>query len=973
MTLEKTIQNNLIQVFKRLGYDYLGSHIKLQGNSPKLDDNFRVQMNRLNKEVLQNRKLSDTEFERLRNAYPKNHSEAFQILRNGVSIVLDNNRRVSIKFIDKLNVSNNVFQITDELIVTGFKTNRLDLVILVNGVPISNIEMKRPGGSKGVEEAIGQINRYTNNGIYHQDLLNFMQLFAATDGVETRYFSVDPRVDRGASYGEFAFTWMDEDNRFVNKLETFVNDFYNRDNLVQILFSYMLMKALPVEQIIVMRPYQIHAVHKIISTLNRGMNTYISASTGSGKTLTSFKTAETLAAEGRKVIMLLDRNDLAEQTTREFKTFDTTGLIKDLVKGTDLHNALNDDEERLVITTIQSFNKWLVDKRRFKDAVSLADSGNVVILVDECHRSTSGEMFANLKRTFMDKKRNILKCRLVGFTGTPLLEANAPKLNLMTQITFGESAHIYTITEAIRDKSVLGFKLFNLNVQPLGIDEEELSQMSNAAYYGNHSRISANAYEIVKQFKNHSLQLDNVKDNFTEGFSAMLAADSKQSAVLYWEIIRELFGKENRKTAIIFSLEQNRMWGDSGITEEEKYREIIEAYDKDFGTSLVEVFDIDVSLGREKHLSDLVERSKHGEIDMVVVSDMLLTGYDNKYINTIYLDKSLKTHGLLQAASRTNRVFGSKKPFGNVVLFSDRNMEEAFKESIMLFGTAENIEEIIDFTSFRQMEKKLRDYVSDLKDLVFVPEDVGEIATVEDLKKVVQSYRNVSGVISGIRVYPEWNEDLGYSRAGTSKDELYYYSSNIELAKRRLMPVDPDDPKRDLDIDFAVSTIDGEIVGYKYILKLLNNFVASPPSERDRWLRHCEEVLRNATDPEILQNRDAIERVLDAARNDEINTVDEMFERLEVEKNRQRSMIYEKFADDMKIPYILVEEMVDYRKHEGRVMPKLRLIKFFKGFRDEFLSRDKEVEQEALLDDTTLRDFAGVVYEKFDELFIEEK
>lgn len=975
MTLEKTVQNNLIQIFTKLGYQHIGSNIKLLGNSPKLDDNFKKQIERLNKEVLQGEELTNDEFQRLRNQYPKNHTEAFNKLRNGVRIVLDSNKTVSIKFIDRENFENNVYQITDELTIGGIKENRLDLVVLINGVPISNIEMKRAGKKHGVDEAIGQINRYSNNGIYHQDLLNFIQFFGASDSVETRYFSVDPRTDRGASYGEFAFTWMDKNNKPVNKVEDFVAEFFQKEFLHRLLFHYMLIKPLPEEQIVIMRPYQIHALHAIVSTLNKGLgfNTYISASTGSGKTLTSFKTAEVLASKGKKVVMLLDRNDLAEQTTREFKTFDANGLIKDLVKGSGLNKALRNEHDKFVITTIQSFTNWIRKEKNSKAVERLANSKEVVILVDECHRSTSKEMFASIKRAFLDNEHgNILKCHLVGFTGTPLLEENSKSANQMTQVVFGEVSHIYTITEAIRDKSVLPFKQFTVKVES-GVDPKKIKEYKKAEYFGNPLRIEANAAEIVKQFKNHTLQIDEVKSSSTKGFVAMLAADNKSAAVQYWELIREAFKKENRKTAIVFSLEQNNMWGDSGATEEGKYEEILAAYDEDYGTNFVEVFYKDTQLGRAAHLSDVINRSKKGEIDILIVSDMLLTGYDNKLLNTIYLDKNIsQLHNFLQAVSRTNRLAGPQKKFGNVVLFSDRGMESTFKESIQLFGTAVNIEEIIDFTSFKEMEQLVRKYVNELKNIAFSPDDVRDVETEKDLREIVKAYRNVHNAFEDVRIYPEWDEVSGYVKAGTSRDELDLYYSNIELMKNHIFGNDPDDSEdKRLDADFIVSTIDGEIIGYKYILKLLNNFVASPPSEKDRWLRRIEEILRNTTDAEILQNRNAVERVLEAARRDEIPNVDVLFERLAAEINAERMRVFEDLADRLCIPFILVDEMLDYRQREGRSMSKLHLIKLFKRFREEYQKFDKEIDQPLLLrDDRSLREFAEIAREEFDKLFV---
>lgn len=928
MASEKFVQYGAIESFSKLGYEVLESHIKLNGNSPRLDENFRKQMNRLNFDVLQGSPLSNSEFQRIRNKYPKNATEAFILLRNGVQIVLDDNRKVVIKFLDKNNLDNNVFQITEEFIVVGLKTDRLDLLVLINGLPIANIELKRPGKSNGVKEAIRQINRYSNDLIYQQDLLNFIQIFVATNGTETKYFCIDPLAHRKVSpYGENAFTWMDENNDFINKLGLFINQFFAKENIMSAIFEYMTMMPEPKQRIIIMRPSQIHAANAVVSSVSKGMDCYVSSSTGSGKTLTSFKTSQILVSElDKKVIMLLDRNDLADQTVSEFLKFDTTGLITELKKGKGLHDALLDNEQKLVITTIQSFNKWLESRK--KSAYVIANKKNISIIVDECHRSTSGEMFANLKRTFLDRKRNVLLCNLVGFTGTPLLEENARDKGLMTQVTFGEPAHIYTITEAIRDKTVIPFKLFTIDVQSKSSNKNNNPPKFNEAYFSNENRIEANANEVIQQFKNHTKQLDEIKTDPSKGFTAMFAADGKENAIRYWEKFRNAFSKENRKTAVVFSLEQNKFFENLNKMENDVYKEILEAYDNDFGTSFAPIFNLNPDNIRKAHVDDVIVRAKNREIDMLIVSDMLLTGFDCNCLNTIYLDKPLELHGLLQAASRTNRLDGKEKLHGNIVLFSDRDMEGNFKEAIKLFGTAQNIEEIIDVTSFTTMERELRKAVSALKESCFNPDYLTSVYSVSELLKIIQNYRDVNGLISRIRVYPEWDEKDGCMRVGTSRDELDEYYANIDLAKKRLIVKDPDESDDEfIDADFSVSTIDGDVIGYSYIIKLLNNFVASPPSERDRWLRKCEQVLNNAIDQEIIQKRDAIQRVFDACANDEISNIDELFDRLSNELLEENKKILKDYSIEHDVPVSFVEYLVEYRAIHQKNMSKMTLKK----------------------------------------------
>lgn len=924
---EEVIKASAIQTFRNLGYEVLPPMLKVNGLSPKVDDNFREQLIKLNSTALAGKPLSDAEFNRVQIKYPRNKSEAFGILRNGLSILRDDNSRIHLNLLNKHTPDDNVFQIAEEVEVRGLKVDRLDLVVFVNGIPIANIELKREDNSKSansslVQQAINQINRYQRHAIYNQGLLKFIQLYVASTGRDTRYFSADPRVDRGYFYGEQVFPWMDEKNNPVNKLEIFIEQFFPKTQLIKAIYDYMLL--LPHEQgerMVIMRPNQIHATDAVVSSLARGMDTFVSASTGSGKTLTSFKLSQILAGQGKKVIMLLDRNDLAEQTVGEFLKFDTSNLVKELQKSSALTKGMVDDHQRLVVTTIQSFAKWL--KRNPKDVQRLAGDKNVVLVIDECHRTTSGTLLSDIKRGFFDKTRGSLQCNLVGFTGTPLLEENAPSKELQTSVIFGESSHIYTITEAIRDKTVLPFKTFEITVDSTNSDTEGF--IASKEYYSSKDRIMAISKEISVQIKSHTKQLSASKNDETKGFSAMLAASGKKDAMAYWRAITPLLSEQNRRTSIVFSIDPN---GNKEYDDETNYLEIFNAWDKEWGTSYSNVAKTDFELARKTHLNDVIKQTKLGKLDLLIVSNMLLTGFDAPSVNTIYLDKNLEYHNLLQACSRTNRLNGSDKQFGNIVLFSDRDMEEKLNESIRLFGSADNIEQVIDSTDYREMLETLRKEVFTLKSLVNTPYDLENVTRRADLLRITQAFNSIVGTISRIRVFPEWDEDKGYAEVGTQRSDLDNYVISIEQARDRIIDEDPAGSEEEASEDellFAVTTVNGEIIDMRYIMQLLNNFIASPPSERDRWLRKARNIINGSRLAEVIESHEALVNLLQACENDEIRSVDELFDRLYEEKKNIRTRTIESHAKDMGIETWFLEELLEYRNDNGKSMSVMKI------------------------------------------------
>lgn len=939
--LEKATQNSVIQTFKDKGWDHIGSNMKYSGTGNNtIISNMYTQLARLNKDVLEHRDFTDREIVQLENAIRNNRRGAFLALRNGVTIILENNKKETIKFIDQNDFKNNSFQIADEVIVVGSETVIMDLLVLINGIPISEIEFKKIGLRKSVDSAINQINRYVDKGAYSNIWMKFIQIFVVSDSVHTKYFASDPREDV-LKYGSQAFTWMDEKNKVVNKIEPFIAQFFTIDvkkdfhvketkGIIFTLFNYMLMNrdSDGNMQTIIMRPPQIHGSKAIVESFQRGMNCYVSASTGSGKTLTMFKTSEILQALGKKLILLFDRKDLNFQTNDQFKGFDTTGRIGEIKKGKDLVKALNDDSETLILTTIQSYEKAIKNTANKAIFAKLSRNKNVVMMFDECHRSVSGSMFASIKRIFSAPKtgKGAMNALFVGFTGTPIVEENSKDNNSQTQFLFGEVVHNYNITEAIRDNAVLPFLLSHIEVKA----SHDVKPDRN--YYANPLRIKKNCEEIVKNLKKHTKQLDPIKDYGTIGFSAMLATDGIENARSYYSNIQPELDKQNRKTSIVFSVNPNDEVNRNEANRQSQYQDIMKQHDTYFGTAYYELSKKDFSASSEAYNADVIKRFKKGEIDLLIVSDMLLTGFDAPKLNTIYIDKYMEYHNLLQAVSRTNRLHGNNKEFGNIVFFSDRNLEPKLKEAIQLFGTATAIEEVIKIAKYSELEKELRQAVTDLRNLVSSADNVHEIDTVKQLREVNDAYNLVNKNLSRIRSYPEWNEadreadefgkaeKNGYSKIGIDLDELDLFYANINLMKQHLIVTDPNMSNDDLiELDFEVTTVQGKEYGFKYITELLWDFVASPPDMREKWLNECLRAIEDSQDDEVVLNAEALRRVFEACKNDEIQTKDELFERLREEQQKVRREKVENIAKTHNISALSLDNLINYSMQRQEV------------------------------------------------------
>lgn len=625
--------------------------------------------------------------------------------------VFDDGRIQNIYLVDKKNVTRNKVQVIKQFEQAGTHANRYDVTILVNGLPLVQVELKKRGVA--IREAFNQVHRYSKESLNSdQSLFKFLQLFVISNGTDSRYFA--NTTQRNKNSFDFTMNWAKSDNTLIKDLKDFTATFFQKQTLLNVLLHYSVFDVS--NTLLVMRPYQIAATERILWKIKSShlakrwsdveSGGFIWHTTGSGKTLTSFKAAR-LATELDfidKVFFVVDRKDLDYQTMKEYQRFSP-----DSVNGSDstagLKRNLEKDDNKIVVTTIQKLNNLM------KSEADLPIYGKqVVFIFDECHRSQFGEAQKNLKKKFK-------KFCQFGFTGTPIFPENALGAETTASV-FGRELHSYVITDAIRDEKVLKFKVDYNDVRPqfkaieTEKDEKKLTAAENKQALLHPDRIREITQYILTNFrqKTHRLHAGN------KGFNAMFAVSSVDAAKLYYECFRELQKASDKplKVATIFSFAANEEQDAIGDIQDEGFdvsamnssaKEFLSAAIADYNALFKTNFSVD-SNGFQNYYRDLAKQVKAKEIDLLIVVGMFLTGFDAPTLNTLFVDKNLRFHGLMQAYSRTNRIFDATKTFGNIVTF--RDLEQATIDAITLFGD-KNTKNVV-------LEKSYKEYMEGFTD-----------------------------------------------------------------------------------------------------------------------------------------------------------------------------------------------------------------------------------------------------------------
>lgn len=705
---EQALENEFIRMLAEQGYDYLEIH-----DSESLIKNLRTQL-----EIVNDYKFTDSEWDRFFNDSIANNNDGIvektrKIQEDNIQVLKkDDGTSKNITLIDKKCIHNNRLQVINQYVEnSGNYDNRYDVTVLVNGLPLVHIELKRRGVA--LKEAFNQINRYQRDGFWAgSGLYEYIQIFVISNGTSTKYYSNTTREShikertstrnkskKTSNSFEFTSYWADSNNKVIPDLVDFTRTFFAKHTILNILTKYCVFTS--EELLLVMRPYQIVATERILNRIQVATNYkkmgtieaggYIWHTTGSGKTLTSFKTAQLASKLDYidKVLFVVDRKDLDYQTMKEYDRFQK-GAANGNRSTKVLQKQLEDTTSKIIVTTIQKLSEFV--KRNKNHPVY---QKHLVLIFDECHRSQFGDMHKMIVQNFKNY-------HLFGFTGTPIFAKNAGRTTnpnfCTTEQAFGEKLHTYTIVDAINDGNVLPFRIDYINTIKAkeGMTDKEVSAINTEEALSSPERVSNVVSYIIEHFdqKTKRNSFYDLKGQRVNGFNSMFAVASIPMAKKYYlEFKKQLEEKQKDLTiATIYSYAQNEEDTSDGILDDEGFetnlldkssREFldfaIDEYNKKFKTNFSSEGN-----GFQDYYKDLSDKVKHREIDLLIVVNMFLTGFDATTLNTLWVDKNLKQHGLIQAYSRTNRILNSVKNYGNIVCF--RNLQEATNDAIALFG-----------------------------------------------------------------------------------------------------------------------------------------------------------------------------------------------------------------------------------------------------------------------------------------------
>ena len=803
---EGSLEREFIRDLQAQGYEYL------QGlnNNDALVKNLRAQLQRLNNVV-----FSDAEWQRFLEEYLDKTSDSLIEKTRKIhddyiyDFVFDNGRIQNIYLLDKKNLANNSLQVINQFEQSGSYDNRYDVTILVNGLPLVHVELKKRGVA--IREAFNQIHRYSKESFNKENsLFKYIQIFVISNGTDTRYFANTTKRDKN-SY-DFTMNWATAKNTLIKDLKDFTATFLQKHTLLNVLVNYCVFDVS--DTLLIMRPYQIAATERILWKIkssyqaknwsNKESGGYIWHTTGSGKTLTSFKAAR-LATELdfiEKVFFVVDRKDLDYQTMKEYQRFSP-----DSVNGSEstagLKRNIDKDDNKIIVTTIQKLNNLM----KSEDKLPIYDK-QVVFIFDECHRSQFGEAQKNLTRKFK-------KYYQFGFTGTPIFPTNALGAETTASV-FGVELHSYIITDAIRDEKVLKFKVDYNDVRPQfkSIETEknleELTKLEKKQAFLQPKRIEQIAQYVLDNFKQKTHRF-NAGNN---GFNAMFAVSSVDAAKAYYQTFKQLQSavKNPLKIATIFSFAANEEQDAIGDIVDESFeveamnssaKEFLKSAIDDYNGYFATNYDVDAK-SFQNYYRDLAKRVKNKEVDLLIVVGMFLTGFDAPTLNTLFVDKNLRYHGLIQAYSRTNRIYNSTKSFGNIVTF--RDLEQDTIDAITLFGKS-NTRNIVLEKSYQEYMEGFTDagvarrgYLEVIAELQERFPDPDLIQTEKDKKDFVKLFGEYLRVENILQNYDEFaalqafqSLDTSDAKAVEAFKEKYYLTDE---AFSEMQPIDMPSERR---------------------------------------------------------------------------------------------------------------------------------------------------------------------------------
>ena len=792
---EAALEAGLIAALQQMDYEYV--QIAEEDN---LQANFKRQLEKHNHKRLSEHgrtEFTDEEFEKIL-IYLEGGTrfEKAKKLRDLYPLDTSDGKRIWVEFLNRQQWCQNEFQVSNQITVEGRKKCRYDVTILINGLPLVQIELKRRGVE--LKQAYNQIQRYHKTSFH--GLFDYIQLFVISNGVNTRYFANNPN-----SGYKFTFNWTDAANHPFNELDKFAVFFLEKCTLGKIIGKYIVLHEGD-KCLMVLRPYQFYAVEKILDRVqNSNDNGYIWHTTGAGKTLTSFKAAQLVSEldDVDKVMFVVDRHDLDTQTQSEYEAFEP-GAVDSSDNTDELVKRLQSNS-KIIITTIQKLNS-AVSKTWYSNKIESVRHSRIVMIFDECHRSHFGDSHKKIMKFFDN-------ARIFGFTGTPIFTENAVDGHTTKEI-FGNCLHKYLIKDAIADENVLGFLVEYYHGNEV-VDNDNQARMEEIAKF------------ILNNFN---------KSTFDGEFDALFAVQSVPMLIRYYKIFKSLNPKI--RIGAVFTYAANSSQDDDqtgmgtgqytsqSVGEADELQAIMDDYNKMYGTAFTtenfRAYYDDINLRMKKKKTDMKP------LDLCLVVGMFLTGFDSKKLNTLYVDKNMEYHGLLQAFSRTNRVLNEKKRFGKIVCF--RDLKSNVDTSIRLFSNSDNPEDIVR-PPFEEVKQEYRTLATEFLQKYPTPGSIDFLQSENDKKNFVLAFRDIIRKHAEIQIYEDYSEDaddLGLTEQQFNDYKSKYLDITVGFINPPVTPpVVAEDPvpygsNQGLeDIDFCLELLHSDIINVAYILELI--------------------------------------------------------------------------------------------------------------------------------------------------------
>ena len=916
---EYEVESLFIDRLQEMGYDFI--QMKTYDDLIK---NFRNQVCELNKDKLIEAKgiaeLSDSEFDRVMLRLD-NHTiyESAKLLREQWVLELDNGKTIYLSFILD-DASKNKYQVTHQITMDKehkddvVYKNRYDVTILINGLPLVQVELKRPGIE--INEAINQINRYRR--FSFKGLFRYIQVFIVSNSTQTKYFAnVNERDINGQIQPilkSLAFYWTTEDNTRINKLIEFTNIFLVKSNITELLLKYYIIKETE-PTLMVMRPYQIYAVKKAFDRiLMANLNGYIFHTTGSGKTLTSYKLATLLRDDRRieKVFFLIDRKDLDDQTVEEYNSFEPE-CVDNTINTNSLVKALKDSSKKLIVTTIQKMASALRNDK-YNSILETFKLKKCVFIIDECHRSQFGIMHQSIDKHFKN-------ANYIGFTGTPIFAENKSPDGRTTADIFSagklESCiHKYMIKEAIADGNVLKFSVeYMRSINIKGIERKssiDMEQLDDPDYckkqniqledlYHEQQRIENIANDIMEHLEQHIHPVG--KDVYT----AIFATDYIPYLMQYYRYLKT-HNPKGYKIAAIFTYQPNEDL-DDGADEYsgDALKECMDDYNKMFGTS----FDLSMFDAYRKDIAKRLKQKELPQVDLLLVVNMFLTGFDSKATNTLILDKNLVWHTLVQAYSRTNRVSKLTKQFGQIITY--RNIKKAQDNALRLYSGDGNPNDYL-LENYEYYCAEYRKCAEGLINIVPTPDDAGHIQSEEEKKIFVIAFRKLASILNTLKTFSkfDWKDLEIFMDEATFYDYKSWYLTFYDEIKNhnsqtRITTL--------TDVDFEIELIRTDKINVVYILNLLKEINRNNSEEMTKSIDLILREIERSDNEKLRYKKDIMKRFIEEKffelqPDEDINIAYEEYEKESMKSDIMKFAV-ENDIDEKSITEILTQYFTD--------------------------------------------------------------